>query len=207
MPPPLKRSNVGIRHDASVPESPRAPLHATLEPPDDLARGDPLSRPRAQLIFVPEPGDPAALGTQLEPARLALQLSLVSARAGHEEAQVPHPPDQPRQGLEQELEQFGPVDSPVEEPREVPPGAGDALGKPHGDRVAAYADADDRNRLGRGLGGPSARYASGQDNVNFELDQFLCEPAKIRLALGRSHLENEILPLEIVDLGQAAAQC
>src|SRR4030095_7670315 len=79
-------------------------------------------------------------------------------------------PREPGQGLQQELEQFGPIDSPVEESCEVSAGARDALGKSHGDGVATYADADDRNRSGRGLRLSSAGHASCDDNVNVELD-------------------------------------
>ena len=36
--------------------------------------------------------------------------------------------------------------------------------------VTTYADADNRNRLGRGLCRLSARHASGDDNIDVELD-------------------------------------
>ena len=50
------------------------------------------------------------------------------------------------------------------------------------------------------------RHAARDDDVNLEPDQLLHQPGKVRLALGRSHFEHEILSLSIAELGQAIAK-
>src|SRR5262245_14215972 len=94
----------------------------------------------------------------------------------------------------------------MEEPREVSPRVPDALSEPHGDRISTDSDPDDRDAVRSGFHGSGGRDPSRDDDTHLELDQFLHRPSKVRLALGRSRLEKEILSLAIAELGQGVPE-
>jgi hypothetical protein len=80
-----------------------------------------------------------------------------------------------------------------------PPGR-DALGESHRNGVAAHTHADHWDGLGCGLRWPGARHAASDNDVNFELDEFLRQLSESCLALGGLQLESQVLTFPIAEL-------
>src|SRR5262245_5985877 len=144
----------------------------------------PLTRPAASQLSRPPPSLTAGLwGFHISPARVT-----------------------PGKSFFHELEELSPVRSGEEEPGEVPSGTRDTLCKPLSHRVATHADTDDRDGFGGGLGSPGSGHTSCDDHIHLEPHELLCGPDQIRLTLGRSSFENQVLSLAIAELGQGVAK-